>query len=323
MPERGNLEILLRVEGLHKAFGKARVLHDVNLKIALGQIVALVGPSGCGKSTLLNIILGILESTTGAVLIKQDGVPVRVTQPGPDRGIVFQNYELMPFLTVEENVTLGPDLLQTNLLDWAIGFFWPWSKWRRLRRHDLVEARKILRRMGLTPALKKYPHELSGGMQQRVALAQTLATKPYVILLDEPFGALDEAMREGLQKMLLEYYQKNIRARRTGKEAPYTVLLVTHELNEAIYVADRVIGLSQYWDWAGAGHSSCPGATIVYDKPAPIFHPEDPKEHEQFVAQRAEIRKVVFREDHLMDPHEHVTFWNDMHLNGAKGVLAS
>lgn len=180
----------------------------------------------------------------------------------------------------------------------------------------------MLTRMGLAHALKKYPHELSGGMQQRVALAQALATKPRVILLDEPFGALDEAMREGLQKMLLEYYQENIRARRAEEEAPYTVLLVTHELNEAIYVADRVIGLSQYWNWAESGHDTCPGATIVYDKPAPIFHPEDPKEHELFVAQRAEIRKVVFREDFLMNPHEHVTFWNEMHQNGGKGVLA-
>jgi NitT/TauT family transport system ATP-binding protein len=322
MPARGEHDIVLKVDGVYKQYGDNLVLHDVNLEIAEGQTVALVGPSGCGKSTLLNIILGIIDPTAGAVLITRDDVRVAVEGPGPDRGIVFQSYGLMPFLTAEENVALGPDLLQTSLADRLLGTLWPWSKWRRLKKKDLVEARRILTGMGLGDALDKYPTELSGGMRQRVAIAQAIITKPRVLLLDEPFGALDEAARESAQSMLLGFYEENVAARKAGNDPPYTIFIVTHELNEAIYVSDRVLGLSQYWDWQADGFEACPGATIIYDRAAPVYHPDDPRELEDFIEQRSEIRLCVFNEGHLPRADAHVTFWDDVHKDGGKGVVA-
>lgn len=315
-----DFKLVLNAQSVHKRFGENHVLHNVTLQVAAGQIVALVGPSGCGKSTLLKIILGILEASDGGVYIGS-GFAGRVYKPGADRGIVFQNYGLMPFLTAEENVALGPDVLNTTLFDRLIGSVWPWSKWRRLKKKDLAHAREILSRMGLEHAFCKYPSELSGGMQQRVAIAQAIITRPHILLLDEPFGALDEATRESLQMMLLEFREENLRAIERGEDPPYSIIMVTHELNEAIYVSDRVVGLSQYWNWKEAGFETCPGATIVYDRPAPIFHPDDPKEHEQFVTQRGEIREVVFRDDILPSPNTHVTFWNEVYANGGQGVL--
>ncbi len=321
VPLGSKSEIVLHADGVYKRFGDNLVLHNVNLKIGQGQTVALVGPSGCGKSTLLKIILGILESTEGAVLITQDNTQMAVQSPGPDRGIVFQTYGLMPFLTAEQNVALGPELMKTTLLDRFLGYFWPWSKWRRLKKKHLAEARRILTMMGLGESLEKYPTELSGGMRQRVAIAQAIITKPRVLLLDEPFGALDEATREALQTMLLEFYETNVKAIREEKEPPYTIFIVTHELNEAIYVSDRVVGLSQYWDWKAAGFEACPGATVIYDRAAPIYHPDDPKEHEDFVEQRREIRRIVFDEEHLPDADSNVTFWSTVKTQGGHGVV--
>jgi ABC-type nitrate/sulfonate/bicarbonate transport system ATPase subunit len=158
-------------------------------------------------------------------------------------------------------------------------------------------------------------------MRQRVAIAQAIITQPRVLLLDEPFGALDEATREALQTMLLEFYDENVAALKEDKEPPYTIFIVTHELNEAIYVSDRVVGLSQYWDWEAAGFEACPGATIIYDRAAPIYRPDDPKEHEDFLEQRGEIRRIVFDEEHLPDADTHVAFWNNVRTEGGRGVL--
>mgnify|MGYP002725592451 CR=1 FL=1 len=322
MPINDKFKIVLDIKGVNKHFGSNLVLHDVNLKIAQGEIVALVGPSGCGKSTLLKIILGILDASSGLVMLSRDGVRYAIEGPGEDRGVVFQSYGLLPHLTAEQNVAIGPDFIQTNLLQRAFAWL-PWSKVRKLKRKDLIEARKILTKMGLGNAHDKYPSELSGGMRQRVAIAQAIATKPRILLLDEPFGALDEATRESLQTMLLEFYQENLQAVQRGEEPPYTVLIVTHELNEAIFVADSVVGLSQYWDWKAEGFASCPGATIIYDKVAPIFHPEDPKEHGLFVKQRKEIRRVVFHDgDELPNRTDHVTFWKEMMAGKTVGVLS-
>ncbi len=323
MPGAHDNDIVLAVEGGHKAFGSHRVLHDVNLRIAQGQIVALVGPSGCGKSTLLRIILGILDATSGAAVITgEDGSRRAVDGPGPDRGIVFQTYGLMPFLTARKNAALGPDLIRSTLLGRLVGMINPWSQWRRTRKDDLDQARSSLTGMGLGDALERYPSELSGGMRQRVAISQALLTRPRILLLDEPFGALDEATRESLQEMLLGFYQENMAAAERGEPPPYTILIVTHELNEAIYVSDRVVGLSQYWDWAADGHESCPGATIVYDKAAPIYHPDDIKEYERFIEQRAEIRRVVFEQSYQPPRSEHVGFWQEVADNGGLGVLS-
>jgi NitT/TauT family transport system ATP-binding protein len=159
-------------------------------------------------------------------------------------------------------------------------------------------------------------------MRQRVAIAQALIMKPQLVLLDEPFGALDEATREELQQMLLHLYQENLAARRDGRLPPYTIIIVTHELNEAIYVADRVVGLSQYWDWKAAGLTEPPGATIVYDAVAPVFHPEDPIEFEDFTHQREELRRVVFDPCTAYRREEHLRFWQEVAAGKGAGMMA-
>jgi NitT/TauT family transport system ATP-binding protein len=148
-------------------------------------------------------------------------------------------------------------------------------------------------------------------MRQRVALAQAMIMKPEIILLDEPFGALDEATREDLQQMLLDLYAENQDALARGLPPPYTLIIVTHELNEAIYVGDRVVGLSQYWDWRGESHTTCPGATVVYDKSAPVFSTKTARDFEQFSAQREEIRRVVFEPKQPCNRREHVRYWTE------------
>lgn len=307
-------DITLECDGVTHAFGTNKVLHDVSFEIARGQIVALVGPSGCGKSTLLRAKLGTHLPNSGAIRVGGEATE----GPGRNRGIVYQQYTLYPFLTAQENVALGPILDQTTLIDRTLGYF----KFRPLKKRIMDEAGAILERYGLGRALTKYPHEMSGGMRQRVALAQAIIMRPEILFLDEPFGALDEATREELQTMLLELYQENVDAQARGEKPPYTIVIVTHELNEALYVSDRVLGLSQYWDWKGAGFAERPGATIVYDTTAPVFRPGDVREYEMFVQQRNEIRRVVFDEDVLLPRDEHVNFWDKVRSGEAEGILA-
>jgi NitT/TauT family transport system ATP-binding protein len=272
--------------------GVARgVLHDVDLSVSRGSIVALVGPSGCGKTTLLRAILGTHPPRAGEIVVFSGSNAQRVQSPGRDRGVVYQQYSLFPFLTALENVALGLKLEQTGILFRALCF----SRWGKLRRRQLDEAAEMLTQFGLGHALNLYPHQMSGGMCQRVALAQALIMKPQILLLDEPFGALDEQTRRDLQRMLLRLYQKNLRARERGEPAPYTIFLVTHDLEEALYVGDRVVGLSQHWAWRESGFAACPGATIVYDQPAPIFAPDDEIDEDDFADQHEEIRRAVFQ----------------------------
>ena len=290
--------IVMRIGGVSHWFGTNHVLHDVHADIVRGSVVGLVGPSGCGKSTLLRAIVGTHPPREGKILVfsrSHEGPPREVRQPGRDRGIVYQRYSLFPFLTAQQNVAFGLLLDETSL---PFRAFRPFS-WRRLRKKHLELAAEYLDRVGLGHAARLYPSEMSGGMQQRVAIAQALIMKPEVLLLDEPFGALDEAMREELQRMLLTLYAENQAALKAGEKPPYTILLVTHELNEAIYVGDRVLGLSQYWNWREEGFTEPPGATIVYDKPAPTFTPDAPKDYDKLAEQRAEIRQAVFESEFL------------------------
>jgi NitT/TauT family transport system ATP-binding protein len=279
----------LDVRGVSHAFGENRVLHDVCFSLPAGQICGFVGPSGSGKSTLLRAILSTHPPDAGTVHV--DGH--LADRPSRDRGMVYQRYTLFPFKTALGNVTLGPLLDQTSLTRRLLAF---WTVLDLKRRHR-AEAAALLERVGLGDALHRYPSELSGGMQQRVAVAQALILKPSILLLDEPFGALDEATREDLQDMLLGFAQENRLARQENRRPPYTMLIVTHELNEALLVSERVIGLSQYWRWEDEGHQRNPGATIVYDRPAPVLELGTPRDPEQFRAQRQEIRDAVFEPD--------------------------
>ena len=288
----------LEVRNVSHRFGDFPVLDQINLKIWPGQIVAIVGPSGCGKSTLLKAILGTHPPSEGQILA--DGQPVI----GPTRnvGIVYQQYSLYDFLTAEGNVAFGLKLDQSSFFSRLVLF----PKYLKQRQKHLAQAREFLEQVGLEHACGKYPGEMSGGMKQRVAVAQALIMRPKVVLLDEPFGALDEAMREELQYMLLRFYQENLQRKREGKRPEYTILMVTHELNEAIFVTDRVIGMSRFHTEGNQG------AAIVYDKPCPIFHPDDPRDYSKFIDQREELRQAVFDDQYIKDRNKYVTFWNDL-----------
>lgn len=186
-----------------------KVLEDINLDIEEGQFVCIVGPSGCGKSTLLNIIGGLVNPTKGNVLVDSN----EVKGPGSDRGMVFQGYALLPWRTVLQNVELGLEI----------------NKVPKKRRKEL--AKKFIHLVGLSKYEKYYPGQLSGGMRQRVAIARGLAYDPKVLLMDEPFSALDAQTREILQQELLGIWEK------TKK----TIIFVTHSVDEAIYLSNEII----------------------------------------------------------------------------------
>lgn len=288
----------LEIRNLSHWYGKQRILNKVNLDIAPGQIVALVGPSGCGKSTLLRAILGTDPPSEGQVLAEGR----LVTEPSRDVGIVYQNYSLYEFLSAEENVAFGLKLDKTSL----ISRFTALPAYLRKRREHLQMSRDFLKRVGLEAAMGQYPAQLSGGMRQRVAIAQAFILKPKIVLLDEPFGALDEATREDLQLMLLRFYQENLKAKQRGEQPQYTIIIVTHELNEAIYVADRVIGLSRFHT------EGSQGAMVVYDRPCPVFHPDDPKDLSKLIEQREELRSAVFDPNYVKHHSKYVSFWDEL-----------
>jgi nitrate ABC transporter ATP-binding subunit len=191
--------------------GDYTVLDGVNLTIQEGEFVCLIGHSGCGKSTLLNMVSGLNRPTTGEVRLKNQ----RITQPGPDRMVVFQNYSLLPWMSAFENIYLA--------VDEVFGY------------KSKAEKRKIVEHhielVGLTEAAYKRPSQLSGGMKQRVAIARALATCPEALILDEPFGALDPITREELQEELLKIWGDN----------KITVLMITHDIDEALFLADRLV----------------------------------------------------------------------------------
>lgn len=207
-----NRPLILEIDGLTKQFGAdLTILKDVSLGIHRREFMTVIGPSGCGKSTLARILAGLETITSGEARINGEAI----SGPGPDRGMVFQKYTLFPWLTVKQNVMFGLTA-QGATKGQAEG-----------------EAREWIEVIGLTKFADHYPHQLSGGMQQRVAIARSLATRPKVLLMDEPFGALDAQTRLRMQQHLIEIWQ-NI---------DVTVVFITHDLDEAIYLADRILVL--------------------------------------------------------------------------------
>jgi ABC-type nitrate/sulfonate/bicarbonate transport system ATPase subunit len=251
----------VQVEGVHKSFdldGRAMpALLDVSLEVHAGELLCLLGPSGCGKSTFLNIVAGFLPPTRGRVLV--GGAPV--TGPGPERGVVFQEYVLFPWLTVAQNVEFGPRLMGT-----------PAAGCREI-------AARYLEMVGLTAHASKFPAQLSGGMKQRVAIARALANDPAIVLMDEPFGALDAQTREVMQEELS----------RIQRLEHKTIVFVTHSIREAVYLADRVVVMT-----------SPPGRikevfSIKLPEPRDRFAPE-------FTQYEREITRLVKEE--VMKVHE-------------------
>jgi nitrate/nitrite transport system ATP-binding protein len=206
----------LRIDGVCKSFARgsslSEVLTNIDLKIEQGEYVAIIGHSGCGKSTLLNIVAGLLEVSSGAVLLEDK----EVNEPGPDRAVVFQNHSLLPWLTVYDNVRLAVDKVFSGTKS-------------RGQRHDWTMHNLELVQMA--HAKDKRPMEISGGMKQRVGIARALAMQPKVLLLDEPFGALDALTRAHLQDSVMAIHQ----------QLRNTVLMITHDVDEAVLLSDRIV----------------------------------------------------------------------------------
>lgn len=314
-----SVDITLHSDHVHMTFAGKRVLGDVDLKIARGQFVSVVGKSGCGKSTLLNMIHGTFRPTQGKLLTISDGVGYEIDGHSRERGMVFQNYSIPPHLTAIENVALGPMLSETSIPGRMLGRVT--RSWPRLRREHLQKAEEWLVRFGLQDALHTYPNKLSGGMRQRVAIARELIMEPEILLLDEPFGALDEEIRTSAQEILLSLYEENIKAIARGEKPPYTVIFVTHSLQEAVLVGDRVIGISRNWDWESEGFDKHPGACVVYDEVAPIYSKENPANSHDIELQTKEIREVVLKGTNV-SRQTHCTFWNEVHSGRGRGVMS-
>jgi nitrate/nitrite transport system ATP-binding protein len=229
----------LEIENLVKSYptpdkGKFVVLNNINLTIGEDEYISVIGHSGCGKSTLLKIIGGFEKATSGSVRL--DGKEIR--KPGVDRMMVFQNYSLLPWLTVRENIRLAVDEVLKNAN----------------RAEKITIVNEHLAMVNLTAAADKYPDEISGGMKQRVGIARALAIRPKMLLMDEPFGALDALTRGKLQRQVLDIWEHNRQA----------VMMITHDVDEAIYMSDRIILMT-----------NGPSANIGEILTVPFAHPRD------------------------------------------------
>jgi nitrate/nitrite transport system ATP-binding protein len=222
----------LELKNVSKRFGCSEVLRDINLSIEKSEFVAIVGYSGAGKTTFISLIAGLLTADSGSITLND----LEITQPGPDRGIVFQNYSLLPWLTVYENIHLAVNQVFPN--------------WADSKKQQHTE--KFIAMVNLTPAREKRPAELSGGMRQRVSVARALAMDPQILLLDEPLSALDALTRATLQDEISRIWSENQK----------TVVLITNDVDEGILLADRVIPLS-----AGPNATLGPSFTIDIARP--------------------------------------------------------
>ena len=231
------MEKYVQIENVNMVFntkkGKFTALADIHLNVEQGEFVALIGHSGCGKSTLLNLVAGLLDATSGLLLLGNK----EIKGPGPERGVVFQNHSLLPWLTAFENVYLAVEKV-----------FGDSESKAQLK----TRTREVLELVGLTHAASKLPGELSGGMKQRVGIARALAMEPKVLLLDEPFGALDALTRAHLQDELMKIVA----------ETKSTVIMVTHDVDEAVLLSDRIVMMTN-------GPAATIGEILEVDLPRP------------------------------------------------------
>jgi len=245
---------MLQAKNLWKKYGDNVVLERMNVNVDAGEFITMVGTSGCGKSTFLKMLLGMESPSSGELLL--DNKPIR-SEPDQSRGIVFQQYSVFPHLTVLHNVMIAREFEHSPLFGKLFG-----SKKRKV----MDEAKALLESVGLTHALDRYPHELSGGMKQRLAIAQALIRQPRILLLDEPFGALDPGIRADMHQLILKLWQ----------EHNLTVFMVTHDLSEGFYLGTRlwVFDKLRRDNQAPGAY----GANITYDLPVTRRNSQVPEE---------------------------------------------
>ena len=250
MSEKKVARTMIQANNIGKRYGQDIILERVNVRVQEGEFVTLVGASGCGKSTFLKMILGIESATEGELLL--DGKPIP-NEPGSDRGIVFQQYSVFPHMTVLENVIAAKGFQKSSITGYLFG------KEKKIAKQ---EASEMLAQVGLGHALNRYPHELSGGMKQRLAIAQAVICKPRILLLDEPFGALDPGIRADMHTLVLDLWRKH----------KLTIFMVTHDLKEGFYLGTRL------WVFDKLRHDphapNAYGASITYD--LPVGHMAEP-----------------------------------------------
>jgi nitrate/nitrite transport system ATP-binding protein len=250
------------IENVQKSFetrqGAFVALKDIDLKIARGEFITLIGHSGCGKSTLLNLIAGLLFPTSGAMICAER----EIAGPGPDRGVVFQNHSLLPWLTCFDNVYLAVERVFGGTEN---------------RVQLTARVKDALALVHLSHAEQKYPHEISGGMKQRVGIARALSMQPKVLLMDEPFGALDALTRAHLQDELMKIVEAT----------QSTVVMVTHDVDEAVLLSDRIVMMTN-------GPAATIGEILTVDLPKPrnrLALANDPKYH----ALRAAVLEFLYQ----------------------------
>lgn len=237
------MSVLLSLRDVWVEYGDKVVLENVQLDIAAGSFVSIIGPSGAGKSSLLRVILGQEAPTRGSIWL--DGAPL-TPECGPDRGVVFQRYSVFPHLSALDNTLFGLECAQAPFAARLFG---------AKRRAAVDEAADMLAAVGLGSSLHLYPAEMSGGMQQRLAIAQALIKRPRILLLDEPFGALDPGIRADMHALIT----------RLWRDYSLTVIMVTHDIKEAFALGTRILTLDKRRNDPHAPHRY--GATAVYDLP--------------------------------------------------------
>lgn len=237
------MSAMIQTKNLWKQYGNNVVLERMNISVNAGEFITMVGTSGCGKSTFLKMLLGMEQPSAGQLLL--DGKPI-AQEPDQTRGIVFQQYSVFPHLTVLQNVVLAREFEQSPLFGKLFG---------HKKKAVEEEAKALLASVGLSAAADKYPQELSGGMRQRLAIAQALIRKPRILLLDEPFGALDPGIRADMHQLILKLW----------REHQLTIFMVTHDLREGFYLGTRLWVFDKLRRDPHAPEAY--GASITYDLP--------------------------------------------------------